>query len=275
MKQAIFTMPPMPEMEFAITRTKLDASSPMNVNEAHIHKTCEVYVNLSGKVSFAVEDRLYPISRGSVIVTMPYEYHHCIYHSDEPHEHFWITFSAQNDQEYLNLFFGREKGMDNRIVLEEPALEKLCELLEVLMDEKVQMLDRRIGILQFFRILSEGQRSTQFAPAQKLPQTVETALGYMDQNLAQELDIQMLARKCHVSVNTLERHFRESLGITPFAAIRRKRLFVSMMYLRKGESVTAAARKSGFSDYSNYIQLFRKQFGITPGQYKNQFFANK
>jgi AraC-like DNA-binding protein len=35
-----------------------------------------------------------------------------------------------------------------------------------------------------------------------------------------------------------------------------------------GDTVTEAALKSGFSDYSNYIQLFKKQFGMTPLQYK-------
>jgi AraC-like DNA-binding protein len=50
--------------------------------------------------------------------------------------------------------------------------------------------------------------------------------------------------------------------------LRKKRLFASMLALRNGDTVTEAAMKSGFSDYSNYIQLFKKQFGITPLQYK-------
>lgn len=55
----------------------------------------------------------------------------------------------------------------------------------------------------------------------------------------------------------------------PFVMLRRKRLFVSMEYLRNGMPVSEAASQSGFSDYSNYIQLFRKQFGMTPKEYKN------
>jgi len=43
------------------------------------------------------------------------------------------------------------------------------------------------------------------------------------------------------------------------------------MLLRNGESVTDAARECGFPDYSNYIQLFRKHFGMTPGKYKKRF----
>ena len=44
-----------------------------------------------------------------------------------------------------------------------------------------------------------------------------------------------------------------------------------MRCLRDGDMVADAAAKSGFSDYSNYIQLFKKQFGMTPLQYKKRF----
>lgn len=271
MKQESFTLPEMPAMEFAVTRTVLDAASPLNHNEAHIHDSWEVYVNLSGNVAFAVEDRLYAVSRGSVIVTMPYEYHHCIYRSDAPHAHYWITFSAGRNPEFLRPLFAREKGVDNRIDLDEEKLKELCGVLDGLTDNRTDELNRRILVLRFFRILMSGTHSGKAEELDKLPGDVSAALAYMDQHLREEFDIQTLAEACSVSVNTLERHFRESLGTSPFLMLKNKRLFTSMMYLRSGSSVTEAAMKSGFSDYSNYIQIFRKRFGITPGQYKKTY----
>lgn len=274
MKQCVFTIPPMPEMKFAVTRTVLDAESPQNQNDAHIHKECEVYVNLSGNVAFAVEDRLYSVSRGSVIVTMPYEYHHCIYRSNDPHEHFWITFTVEHNQEFLRLFFEREKGINNRIDLDEDGLERLCQVLEKLMDSQSDGLERRILILHFFQILMSGDHIEYTADVNRMPPDICTALEYIDQHLCDDLDVRTLAEACNVSVNTLERRFKENLGALPIAVIRRKRLFSSMMYLKSGLSVTETAVRSGFSDYSNYIQLFRKQFGITPGQYKRGLMQN-
>lgn len=270
MKQNTFTLPAMPEMKFSVTRTVLDAASALNQNEAHIHKECEVYINLSGNVAFGVEDRLYAVSRGTVIITMPYEYHHCIYRSNDLHEHFWITFSAERDQDFLRLFFDREKGINNRIDLDEGALTELCGVLDGLLDNRAEGLERRILILRFFRILMEGSHTWSAENMDRLPPDVSAALVYMDQHLQEELDIRTLAQACNVSVNTLERHFKDSLGTSPFVMIRKKRLFASMMYLKSGSSVTEAAIKSGFSDYSNYIQLFRRQFGLTPGQYKRK-----
>ena len=84
-----FTMEKMSEIDFQISYAEIDAESPFNTNETHIHKECEIYVNLSGDVFFEVENHIYPVSRGSVIITRPYEYHHCVYRTNELHAHYW------------------------------------------------------------------------------------------------------------------------------------------------------------------------------------------
>ena len=268
MKHHAFTIPALPQIDFSVTKSQLDALSPTNHHEAHIHKTCEVYINLSGNVSFAVEDRLYPVSRGSVIITRPYEYHHCIYHSNDLHEHYWITFSTEQGQDFLRIFFDREKGLDNRIVLDETELTEVCNILDALICEHTDVMEHRIMLLRFFQILSRSSRGDMPANYEKLPDDVAAVLEYIENHLCEDMDVEVLAKIGHVSVNTLERHFKDSIGLSPMSAFRRKRLLTSLVYLRNGYSVTEAAQKSGFSDYSNYIQLFRKQFGMTPGKYK-------
>lgn len=266
-----FTLPAMSEVDFAISYSDIDAGSAFNQNESHIHKECEIYLNLSGDVSFEVENRIYPVSRGSVIITRPYEYHHCIYHSDKLHEHYWITFSAKEGEEFLKMFFGRQKGRDNLIILNEQQLEECCGLLNELLKNETDFLSRRINFLQILRILRNGKGGTCIGEMKNLPRDVLLALNYMDDHLVEEIDVKTLSAVCGVSANTLERHFKETLGVTPFGMLRKKRLVLSMEYLRNGESVTEAATKSGFTDYSNYIQLFRRQFGVTPLQYKKNF----
>ena len=83
MEKIKFTIPEMSQVDMSINYIDIDTASLLNQNETHIHKECEIYINLSGNVCFEVENRLYPVSRGSVIVTRPFEYHHCIYRSSE------------------------------------------------------------------------------------------------------------------------------------------------------------------------------------------------
>lgn len=255
----------MSSVDFSVNYIEIDSKSPVNQKESHIHKECEIYLNLSGNVSFEVENRIYPVSRGSVIITRPLEYHHCIYHSNELHRHFWITFSATEQDSFFNLFFERNKGQNNLIQLNEQQLQACSEVLNTLLETE-DLLLRRISFLQLIHLLKSG--SSVHNGQNKLPADVTKALQFMDNHLAEELNIKTLAAVCNVSVNTLERHFKESFGYGPSAMLRKKRLILSMDFLRKGDTVTEAALKSAFSDYSHYIQLFRKQFGLTPLQYK-------
>ena len=52
--------------------------------------------------------------------------------------------------------------------------------------------------------------------------------------------------------------------------LAKKRLFASMLALRSGDTVTEAAMKSGFSDYSNFIRSFTASMGVSPGKYKQE-----
>jgi len=274
MKRKNYTIAEMSEVDFQISYVDIDAQSPYNANESHIHKECEIYLNLSGDVVFEVENRIYPVSRGSVIITRPYEYHHCIYRSNELHEHYWITFSTEKEEEYLRIFFNREKGKDNLIILDEEELAEMSGALQVLLNDETNSLERRIHFLRMFHILSKGKREEAIGSMDGTPEAVIKALHYMDEHLTEDISIQSLATAVNVSANTLERYFKDSLDITPFAMLRKKRLIYSMKYLRNGASVSEAATQSGFADYSNYIQLFRRQFGMTPLQYKKKFEVN-
>ena len=143
MKRTKFTMPPMSQVDFSLSYVDLPPSVALNHDTTHIHRECEIYLNLSGEVSFEVENRIYPVSPGTVILTRPYEYHHCICHSDVPHRHYWITFSAQETEDYLSLFFRREKFAG--IVAADRALPRPLEVLCMLRTFAVFL----VGLLVF------------------------------------------------------------------------------------------------------------------------------
>lgn len=263
-----FCLPETGQMEFTVNCIE---STTLNQSEPHIHRDCEIYVNLAGDVSFEVEGRIYPVSRGTVIITRPYEYHRCILHTNALHSHIWITFSPSRNEVFLKSFFDREKGHNNRILLPEPLLETFCRTARSLTQSNTDTLQRQIYVLQLFQILQQGNRADSADTFEKLPSDVIAALLYMDEHLTEDFDMQILAQKSGVSIRTMERHFRQALGALPMDTLRRKRLFVSIGHLRNGETVANAAIKSGFSDYSAFIQLFKKHFGITPLKYKKEY----
>jgi oxalate decarboxylase/phosphoglucose isomerase-like protein (cupin superfamily) len=95
-------MPHVGRFDFQIKYTETDKNSHWHEIDLHTHSEFEFYINLSGDVSFLVKDRIYPVSRGDVVMVRPGELHHCFYHSDKPHKFFWILFDCKKNKNLLD-----------------------------------------------------------------------------------------------------------------------------------------------------------------------------
>ena len=244
-------------------------SRPEEANESfesHIHEECEIYVNVSGDVSFVVENRIYPVLPGSIIITRPYEYHHCVYHSKKLHKHFWMLFSCRGNEKFFDLFFERRAGDKNLLVLSPDSTQRFTALCHKLAKGGY---DEISGMANFFELIKLLRSADSPSPESAYPNDVEFAIKYIGENFTSPITVAEIAGGAGVSVNTLERHFSKTLGKTPAKYILGKRLSYAAFLLSKGESVTDASEKSGFSDYSRFISIFKENYGTTPLKYKN------
>ncbi len=234
---------------------------PLEVNDSHIHDQCEIYINLSGKVAFMVEGNLYPVERGDCIITRPFEYHHCVYREMAPHEHYWLLFSPKGNEALLAPFFERPKGIGNRIVpARKDRLLHLCAQLE----RQSSSIEQYTAFFSLLQSLKEG-----FTPKETdLPEELQSILYQINENFRSPLRIEALAKEQFLSISTLERQFRTHLGVTPVEYLRQKRIAYAATLLQENLPVSRVAAESGFSDTSQFITLFKKQFGKTPLQYK-------
>jgi len=259
---------PMNAFEMKLSYVEITRDSPNNQYNSHVHPECEIYVNLSGDVSFMVENRIYPIVPGSIVITRPYEYHHCIYHNNDLHKHFWILFSPSENQRFLRRFFERRAGNENLLTLSSEQQMELNGLLFEMLEGGESDLQRQYRFLKMLCLLDAAtparlQADVSFSD-------VERALEHIEQNYAFPITVSALSKLSHVSVNTLERHFEAVLHMSPSVYLKKKRLGIAAELLYKGATVGEACRRSGFSDESRFIALFKKTYGVTPMKYKAQ-----
>ena len=254
---------------FNITYVEIDALSPENVFQSHIHNECEIYFNLSGDVSFMVENKVYPISPGSIILTRPNEFHHCIYNSArEIHRHFCILFSPGENETFLDVFFNRNSGENNLIILNSLQADQFKELCFSMIKKDAQPIEQYYNFFSVLTFLKNGNQLISPHTDISMPEDTAFALEYIHNHLSLPITINELAQQAHVSLNTLERHFLTSIQMTPSQYIKRRRLANAQILLKEGKTVQEACSLSGFSDYSHFIALFKKSFGMTPYQYR-------
>lgn len=234
----------------------------------HIHAECEIYVNLGGDVSFMVEDHLYPIRYGNIVITRPYEYHHCIYHTKMRHPHFWILFSGENNEKLLEMFFGRQKGKRNLFALGNEQTQELVELCYTLCEQPKSEIEKYFCFFKMLRLFEQAEEIG--GGSIGVQNEMALVLQTIHRDYAEKLSVRSLAEGAHISVSTLERWFEENLHMTPSVYIKKIRLANAARLLAERYSVTETAERCGFSEVSAMISLFKKQYGMTPLQYKKK-----
>lgn len=97
------------------------------------------------------------------------------------------------------------------------------------------------------------------------------ALEYIHNYYADEcLEIDFLAELCGIKEAYFRRLFTASYGMSPIRYINNLKLLRAKELLSQNEySAKAVAEMSGFNDYSYFCRYFKKNVGISPGEYKN------
>lgn len=101
--------------------------------------------------------------------------------------------------------------------------------------------------------------------------TLGRVLVHMRKHFAKPLPNAGLARIAGRSVRAFERMFRRQMQATPQQFLRRLRLRLACRELTAGNSsIAAIAAGHGFCDQSHFVREFRREFGLTPGDYRRQ-----
>ena len=258
-------------LDICITHGKLPyVKDKTHTEQAHIHSNFELYINISGDVSFLVENKLYPIEHGDIILTMPNEVHHCVYNSTSLHEDYCIWINARGDiADILNLNTNRNKGEHNLICMSKEDKQRAIKLIEGMKNKYDAKNFRTPGALaELFSLFALIRKySTSEKAAIVLPEILEEILKYIDTNPGAECTGEKIASEFYMSRATLYRMFKTHLNITPAKYIEAKRLSYAKELLENGKSIQDACILCGFNDYSHFIATFKKRFKTTPHKY--------
>lgn len=103
-------------------------------------------------------------------------------------------------------------------------------------------------------------------------ETLGPLLGWIVEHLGDDLGIEVLARRAHMSARTFARRFRDETGATPYAWVTRQRVAAAEELLeRTDQSVEWIAHRVGFANAATLRQHFVRVRGVSPLQYRRTF----
>jgi transcriptional regulator GlxA family with amidase domain len=95
------------------------------------------------------------------------------------------------------------------------------------------------------------------------------ALQLVKTRFYEPLDVEQLAKACHLSTKHFGRKFRHVLGLTPMEYLRQVRLNQARGALASGEApVGTIARQCGFEDSAHFSRAFKAHWGASPLEFR-------
>ena len=113
------------------------------------------------------------------------------------------------------------------------------------------------------------QDTDTITPNAEKPELLDQAIGYIETNLAKKISLEDTARELYVSPSTISQLFRNKMGTSLYRWVTQRRLIAAKALIAEGLSLEDVGAQVGFSDYSVFYRAFRKEYGISPRQYRN------
>jgi AraC family transcriptional regulator len=111
--------------------------------------------------------------------------------------------------------------------------------------------------------------SLRLGPGRLAPWQERTAKDMLDQRLDGSISLAELSAACKLSVRQFTRAFRESLGASPIAWQRQRRIDKAKGLLASSKlGIADIASACGFADQSHFTRVFRSLVGIGPGAWR-------
>lgn len=228
-----------------------------------------IYVQ-RGRVIWEVEGTPHPLKRGELILVPPGLRHRG-----------WSVRPAGTivSLHCLGMLPGGQDGMallGFPLTIEAPAASRLHDYFPLLGNEYERSdraaLQRRLPgwtqliVHEFIDCCCTGKHLQPGA----LDPVVEDLLRTLPSLHEEGITLGELARRAGYSPQHLNRLFRKSVGMTPLRILHGMRLDRAASLLRETElTAEAIAEQLGFNDAAYFSRAFRKQFGQSPGRYRD------
>ncbi|WP_199615303.1 AraC family transcriptional regulator [Paenibacillus alkalitolerans] len=119
---------------------------------------------------------------------------------------------------------------------------------------------------------SEAESGTLNTEETAMPHQIYHAMKYMEDHLAEKMEIERLARHVGWSHEHFTRTFQQHVGHTPKAWMTKRKIErAAQLLLQRSDSVKEIAREIGFGDEYYFHRLFRRWMGMTATEHRRKY----
>ena len=246
--------------------------------ELHDHSAVEILLTLEGSVTYTVDDIVYQVRKGEVLIIPP-DMQHALSMGEESSRYLFLFepegILSMRDIKTLTPYFHRPFHLRDGSEAHVRIRELLLKLKDVY--EKRELMWNTVCysyLLRVYAIL--GQRYLN-GVRNRIPdggrivesEVITASMTYINNHYKQDLSLDDVAEFAGFSRYYFSRSFKKQTGYSFKDYLCEKRLQVATdLLIRTDKSMKDVAAESGFGSVATFNRVFREKKGCTPTQFR-------
>ena len=251
--------------------------------EAHSHNYYEFYFFAEGDISMQVGRDIYPIHFGDAMLIPPNMPHRAIIHDSKvPYRRFVFWISTEFYENLVQISpcysYAIDYAIENKQYichLDQIALNSLqSKMLRLLEEMQANRFGKELQISLYVDDLMLSINRLVYDMLEPKQKNSDASLytnlvEYIEEHLDENLSLEKLAEEFYVSKYHIAHVFKDNIGLSIHQYITKKRLAKCQEAIRANMNVTDVYHMYGFGDYSSFYRAFKKEYGISPKEYRD------
>ncbi len=252
----------------------------------HLHTHYECYFFLEGGITYEIGNRRYDLQPGDFMMIPPQIKHKPhIQLLDLPYRRIVLWFSNDFFHKLCHSSKDFSYAFDHIIASQEYHFRPDFLTARAIQGQLLELLEEIRGIHPFQKLHGDIKIAALLASLNRIiyqlnhpmAQTPDNALylsicEYINGHLNEDLSLESLASVFFLNKYHISHIFKDHMGISLHQYILKKRVQAVKNGILAGVPLQQLSLEVGFSDYSSLYRAFKKEFGVSPQQYKDQQF---
>ncbi len=268
-----------------------------NTPSVHGHDFVELVFIVRGEGRHRFEGNEYDIRAGDVFIINPGEVHtysiqrgkqieiiNCLFLPELIRHSLLLELgiSQSMDYFYVHPFLDKNERFHHRLNLRGDDAASALSLLEEMIKEwegresgcetiiRLKLVELLVLLSRYYRRQTVmNERKTERNGDHRL--LIRRICGYLERHYDKKITVPALGELFNISARQLSRIFKKETGAPVFEKLHQIRIErAKQLLLETDDKVIQIAGKVGYDDPAFFSQLFRRQVGCSPGQYRDR-----
>lgn len=269
------------EMSSRFVDTHMDISYGNSPIHLHSHSFYEMICCRSNSgVQYLVGTKRYQLQRGDIILVPPGVGHRPLFPTElaEPYKRIVLWFSVEFVEGMKYILSYNTSQFSNKVSLLRTAGTP-WEIINTYFENGLKEAQKKEtgwqialcgNTMHLLTLFWRAMHDTEDKPLKtEKPELLDDVVSFIESHLSEKITLADTAQRFFVSESTISQTFHKKMHVSFYHYVTQRRLIAAKSMIMEENNLEDLSIKVGFSDYSTFYRAFKKEFGISPREYRN------